>query len=156
MDTIRLLRPFPDSIRISSPLGPRKINGIEEFHKGYDFATPVGTEVLSCADGAVFRAGFENEEHHDQGFGLRIWQEIEIEKIRYYLWIGHLSKLFVKEGDRIKPGQVIALTGNSGRTTGPHCHLGARIKDTSKIVEIEWVSQEGAATLPASQSWKPT
>lgn len=138
-DKISLLRPFPNEIPISSSYGERKINGKEEFHHGYDFKTPVGTPVLACHDGAVFRAGWQDDLDHSSGFGFRIWEEIEVDGHRLYLYYAHLSKILVKEGDRIHRGQEIALTGNTGRSTGPHCHLECRIKDTKTRIEIDWL-----------------
>lgn len=142
MTEITLLRPFGSEIRISSPFGLRKIDGKEEFHNGYDFAVPVGTVVKAAADGAVFRAGWQDEMNHGIGYGYRVWQEIELVegnvKKRFYIWYGHLSKILVKEGAHIKAGDEIALSGNSGRSFGPHCHVGCREKDTSHFLEIRW------------------
>lgn len=135
---ISLLRPFPKEIPISSPMGEREINGKKEIHQGYDFKTYVGTPVLACHDGAVFRAGWQDEFDHSSGFGLRVWEEIEIEGQRLYLYYAHLSKILVKEGDRIHRGQEIALTGNTGRSTGPHMHFEVRLKDTKVRFQVEW------------------
>lgn len=141
-DKLILIRPVSSEFKISSPYGERVINGEKEFHNGYDFACPVGTVVYACEDGAVFRCGWEDETNKTKGFGLRIWQEIERNidgtKIRIYLWYGHLSRILVKEGDRIKKGQEIALSGNTGRTTGPHLHMEARQLNTKTRLEIEW------------------
>lgn len=140
---LKLQRPVDKSFRLSSPFGPRIIDGKWEFHNGYDFACPIGTRVMAMSDGALFRAGYQNEADHKEGFGLRIWQEIELQeegkKTRYYLWYGHLSKILIKEGERIKAGQDIGLTGNTGRTTGPHLHVQARRLNEKKCTEIEFV-----------------
>lgn len=140
---LQLKRPVSDEFKISSPFGQRIINGKEEFHNGVDFACPIGTSIYACEDGAAFRCGYENEADHSIGFGLRVWQEIErIEndvKVRYYIYYGHLSKILIEEGSHIKKGQEIALSGNTGRTTGPHCHLGVRQKDTKNWLEVEFV-----------------
>lgn len=142
MNSIRLKRPFGPEHRISSPFGNRSIDGTGEFHNGYDFAVPVGTPVMACADGAVFRCGWQNEVDHKEGYGYRIWQEIELDdngrKRRFYIWYGHLSKILIVEGGRIKEGQEIGLSGNTGRSTGPHCHVGCREKDMKNFSEIEW------------------
>lgn len=135
---ISLLRPVPNDIKISSPFGKRKIKGVEEFHKGVDFSAPIGTPIKASSDGAAFRVGWENDDNHDQGFGYRIWQEIEIDGMRLYLWYGHLSKIFIKQGDRIKQGQEIGLTGNTGRSTGPHLHIGCRPLDSGQFLDIEF------------------
>ena len=136
---IELLRPFPADIEISSPYGERIIKGEKEFHHGYDFRTPIGTVVTACHDGAVFRAGWQDEHFHGVGFGLRVWQEIENDGKRFYIFYGHLSKIFVEEGARIHRGQEIGLSGNTGKTEGPHCHVECRLKDSKERYEIEWV-----------------
>lgn len=142
MSYIKLRRPVAAEFRISSPFARRVIDGKEEFHNGYDFAVPVGTPVYACADGAAFRCGWQDDQDRKIGYGLRLMQEIEqldgIMKKRFYVWYGHLSKLAVKEGDRILAGQLIGYSGNTGRSTGPHCHVGCREKDTSNFMEIEW------------------
>lgn len=136
---ITLLRPFGSDIKISSPYGERVLKGEKEFHYGYDFSTPIGTVVTACHDGAVFRAGWQDEKFHGVGFGLRVWQEIENNGKRFYIFYGHLSKIFVEEGARIHRGQEIGLTGNTGKSTDPHCHVECRLKDSKERFEIEWV-----------------
>lgn len=144
MNEIKLKRPVSEEFRISSPMGNRTINGKEEFHNGYDFAVPVGTPIRACADGAAFRCGWQDVADKSAGYGLRVWQEIEKvidgEKRRFYIWYGHLSKIYIEEGAHISEGQEIGLSGNTGRSTGPHCHVGCREKDTSNFMEIEWES----------------
>jgi murein DD-endopeptidase MepM/ murein hydrolase activator NlpD len=141
---LRVLRPVPD--KISSPFGGmRDLLGIKRTHNGIDFACPVGTEVRAVCDGLVFRAGYENDENHDQGYGLRVWQEAKIDGETYFVWYGHLSSVRVKTFDPIKEGQVIGLSGNTGRSTGPHLHLGMRKKDTSIYYDMEfydWMPNE--------------
>lgn len=143
---IKLLRPVPKEIHISSPFGKRVINGKEEFHKGVDFACPIGTPILACADGAAFRVGWENEADYSQGYGFRVWQEIQVDGKRFYIWYGHTSKIMIKEGDRIKKGQEIALSGSSGRSTGPHLHIGCRPLNEKDFYDIEFYSPENSTT----------
>lgn len=142
-ETLKLKRPVLNEFKISSPFGKRTIDDKEEFHNGTDFACPIGTIVYACEDGAAFRCGYENETNHSIGFGLRVWQEIERlendEKVRYYIFYGHLSKILIEEGSHIKKGQEIALSGNTGRTTGPHLHLGVRQKNTNHWAEAEFI-----------------
>ncbi len=84
-----------------------------EFHKGLDIATRVGTEVIAPADGLVVFAGAEGNYGKmismNHGFNM---------KTRY----GHLHKILVKKGDRVKRGQIIAQVGKTGRCTGSHLH----------------------------------
>jgi murein DD-endopeptidase MepM/ murein hydrolase activator NlpD len=88
------------------------------MHQGLDIAAPHGKEVYSPSDGTVVFAGLEGGYGNviviDHGYGI---------KTRY----GHLSRLMVKAGDRIKRGALIAAVGNTGRSTGPHLHYEVRV-----------------------------
>ena len=143
MEKIQLSRPVDKEFPISSRFGSRMINGKEEFHNGVDFAVPVGTPVYACEDGAAFRCGWQDAENQKVGYGLRVWQEFERmedkARVRYYIWLGHLSKILVKEGSRIKKGDLIAYSGNTGRSTGAHLHISVRKLDSKDFSDIEWV-----------------
>jgi murein DD-endopeptidase MepM/ murein hydrolase activator NlpD len=88
------------------------------MHEGLDIAAPFGKEVTAPADGTVIFAGLEGSYGNvlvvDHGYGV---------KTRY----GHLSKVAVKSGDRIRRGDLIGAVGNTGRSTGPHLHYEVRI-----------------------------
>ncbi len=105
---------------ISSNFGYRvsPFTGRREFHKGLDIATRKGTPIIAPADGVVTFAGKKwligNMVTLDHGYGMLT---------RY----GHMFKLLKKKGDRVKRGEVIALVGNTGRSTGPHLHYEVRL-----------------------------
>lgn len=85
------------------------------YHSGTDFRAPVGTECYALFDGVVKDTGFS------KSAGNFITVEVN-EDIKYF--VCHLSESLVKQGDVVKQGDIIALTGNTGyRTTGPHLHL---------------------------------
>ncbi|MBJ6761736.1 M23 family peptidase [Corallococcus sp. H22C18031201] len=88
------------------------------MHAGLDIAAEHGKEVHAPSDGTVVFAGLEGGYGNviviDHGYGI---------KTRY----GHLSKLMVKAGDRVKRGALIAAVGNTGRSTGPHLHYEVRV-----------------------------
>lgn len=136
---ITLLRPVDKKFKISSPFGERILEGKKVFHNGVDFAVPVGTPINACYDGVVFKVGWENELNHAQGFGFRIWQMLTIGNDKYYLWYGHTSAISVREGEKIKAGQHIAYSGNTGHSTGPHLHMGIRKRDTADFLPLEFV-----------------
>ncbi len=100
---------------VTSGFGYRKspFTGIPEKHEGLDIAARMGSEIRATADGMVVLSGRENGYGNmvevDHGYGVMT---------RY----GHNSKNLVNVGDKIKRGQVIALVGNTGRSTGPHVH----------------------------------
>lgn len=89
------------------------ITGKKDFHKGLDVATQLGNKIVAPADGYI---SFTEKNvmmglliHIDHGFGFAT---------RY----GHMASMAVKEGDRVKRGQVIGYVGNTGRSTAPHLH----------------------------------
>ena len=92
--------------------------GSAAMHAGVDIPGPVGTPVYATADGVVDRAqragGYGNLVEIDHGKGIQT---------RY----GHLSKILVTDGTRVHRGQLIALMGSTGRSTGPHLHYEVRI-----------------------------
>ena len=101
---------------MSSPYGERvdPISGKKAWHEGMDFAGAKGSEVIAVANGVVVFAGYRD------GYG----QMVEIShgkdlRTRY----GHHEEVLVHAGQSVKRGDVIALMGNSGRSTGPHVHF---------------------------------
>ncbi len=106
--------------RISSKFGPRNtgIAGASTFHKGIDLAAPTGTPIYASADGTVHFSGTGT------GYGLyiRIKHDGGVET-RY----GHCSQLLVKKGDKVKKGDLIALVGSTGVSSGAHLHFEVRI-----------------------------
>ncbi|KIU66210.1 peptidase [Cronobacter malonaticus ENBT0334] len=124
---------FPTSrqFRVSSNFNPRRLNpvtGRVAPHKGVDFAMPQGTPVLAVGDGEVVMAkrsgaaGYYVAIRHGRTYTTR------------YM---HLKKLLVKPGQKVKRGDRIALSGNTGRSTGPHLHY-----------EI-WINQQAVNPLTA-------
>lgn len=102
---------------VSSRFGDRESpfgdNAGMEFHEGIDISAPFGSPVAAAADGVVTFAdrdsGLGNGVAVDHGYGFAS---------RY----GHLSKILVHAGDKVKAGQKIGLVGSTGRSTGPHLH----------------------------------
>jgi murein DD-endopeptidase MepM/ murein hydrolase activator NlpD len=105
---------------ISSRFGYREspFTGRREFHRGLDIATHAGSPIISPANGLVTFSGGKGLMGKmvviEHGFGM---------VTRY----GHAKKLLKKKGDRVKRGEVIALVGNTGRSTGPHLHYEVRL-----------------------------
>lgn len=104
--------------RISSKFGYRALLGSVEFHNGIDLLVWYGSKVLATKDGVVVKAGWQT------GYGWVV--EIEHE-MGFHTIYGHNSKLLVRKGDEVKAGDLIALSGNSGRSTGPHLHYEIRL-----------------------------
>lgn len=106
--------PLKDSFRFTSGFGYRW----GRLHAGTDFAAPHGTPIYSTADGVVIHAGWQS------GYGrlVKIQHEFGIET-RY----AHMSKIRVKEGQRVSRGDRIGDMGNTGRSTGTHLHYEVRV-----------------------------
>jgi murein DD-endopeptidase MepM/ murein hydrolase activator NlpD len=89
------------------------ILGINKMHEGIDIITDVGTNVHSAGSGVVSFIGLRG------GYGLTV----EVEHFSGYKTVyAHLSRSLVTEGQKVARGKIIALTGNSGLSTGPHLH----------------------------------
>jgi murein DD-endopeptidase MepM/ murein hydrolase activator NlpD len=115
----------PVSGSITSAFGSRihPIYNIALFHSGIDFSAAEGTRVQSTGDGIVSFSGY------DKGYG----QKITINHGYNYKTIyAHLSKSLVRQGQRVKRGDIIALSGNTGVSTGPHLHYEVQ-KDNVKV-----------------------
>ena len=110
---------------ISSPFGRRTDPVTGEpgrMHRGVDFAVPVGTPVYVPADGEVIMVGCDTQ-GCSKGYGKRIY----IKHDGFYTLYGHLSHYTVKKGQKVKAGDMIALSGNTGKSTGPHLHWEVRV-----------------------------
>lgn len=107
--------PVEGMIDISSRYGLRSnpFGRGHEFHNGIDFVVDRGTPILATAPGKVKEAGYSGPSGKrviiDHGFGYRSGY-------------AHLSKLLVKPGEEVRRGQVIGLSGSTGRSSGPHLH----------------------------------
>lgn len=102
--------------RLSSGFGRRNIptRGASKYHKGIDWATPVGTAVFASSAGTVAKAGWGS------GYGYVVYiTHADGRQTRY----AHLSKVLVKAGQTVSQGQKIALSGNTGISSGPHLHF---------------------------------
>jgi murein DD-endopeptidase MepM/ murein hydrolase activator NlpD len=110
-------------------------------HDGLDLVGLDSKEVRSTVNGIVEKADWENPLNKKQGFGLYVRIRKDSSTDKYYF--GHLSKVNVSSGNRVKIGDIIGLEGSTGYSTGSHCHycvrgngLKSQIKDISKISGI--------------------
>jgi murein DD-endopeptidase MepM/ murein hydrolase activator NlpD len=110
-----------DLRRIGSYFGTRMdpFYKVRKFHEGMDFSAPVGTEIYATGNGMITTAGrdiqggYGNEIRIDHGFN-------------YQTVYAHLSRIFVKPGQKILRGQIIGYVGNTGKSTSPHLHYEVR------------------------------
>lgn len=110
----------PLNSKITSSFGKARLYNekLKSYHGGTDFRADIGTPLMACNNGKVvlvkerFYAG--NSVVIDHGHGI-------------YSCYFHMSRFNVKEGQNINKGDIIGLSGNSGRVTGPHLHFGIRV-----------------------------
>jgi len=93
-------------------------SGKMEYHRGYDIACPVGTPVRPMQAGTICYAGPR------KGYGNLVAVDHENGYVTMY---AHLSRILVRLGSKVTMDTVIALTGNTGRSRGPHLHLEYRM-----------------------------
>ncbi len=111
-----------NDFHVTSSFGGRSdpFRGTQAFHSGVDIAGPQGARIIAPSEGKVVSAGWHNAYGNtidvDHGFGF---------VTRY----GHLSKIMVRMGQTIKKGEVIAIQGSTGRSTGSHLHYEVRYND---------------------------
>ena len=115
-----MLWPVPTYSKISSKYGYRMhpILHVSKMHTGLDISAASGEQILAASDGKVIlsavKGGYGNCVMIDHGGGI----------VTLY---GHCSRLLVSSGQSVVRGQVIALVGSTGMSTGPHCHFEVRV-----------------------------
>lgn len=123
--------------------------GTAAMHAGVDIPGPVGTPIYATADGIVGRSGwvggYGNLVELDHGGGLQT---------RY----GHLSRITVPAGSRVRRGDVIGLMGSTGRSTGSHLHYEVRMdgRAVNPMPYLDAATQYAALRTPAAAQGGPT
>ncbi|GAB3880484.1 M23 family metallopeptidase [Terrabacter terrigena] len=106
-----------------------------KMHPAQDLACPVGTSVRALSSGTVIFAGWSNE-----GYGNFV-------KIRHWdgtvSWMAHNSRLLVSVGEEVAPGQLVAYSGSTGNSTGPHVHLEIHPDDGAAVAPRTWLADHG-------------
>ncbi len=116
---------------ITSHYGNRNLRGVIQFHNGTDIGIPEGTPVVSPADGEVIAAGYDKL----NGNYIRIQHETLITAY------AHLYSKSVGVGSKVKQGDTIALSGNTGASTGAHLHFGIMEQNQNTLI-WEWKDPE--------------
>lgn len=113
VSSIPNIKPVNGSITSAFGLRIHPIYNIPLFHQGIDMSASTGTNVQTTGDGIIAFAG------NDKGYG----QMVAVNHGYGYKTIyAHLSKLMVRQGQKVSRGDIIALSGNTGSSTGPHLH----------------------------------
>ena len=105
-----------DLTRIASGFGTRidPVYKVPKFHAGLDFTAPIGTPIYATAEGVVSESGF-----NAGGYGNRVTIN---HGYGYETLYGHMVRIKVRSGQKVSRGEVIGWVGNTGKSTGPHCH----------------------------------
>jgi len=124
MENIPAIQPVlnKDLKHMASGFGWRvdPVYNIRRFHEGMDFSAPVGTDIFATGNGTVVYSGWR------QGYGETV---VIDHGFNYATLYAHCSKRFVRVGQKVKRGEVIALVGNTGKSTGPHVHYEVHYND---------------------------
>lgn len=126
-----LANPVPGK-KVSSRFGYRRdpILGTKALHAGLDFRAPLGTPIRCTGDGVVVRAGWAG------GYG----RMVEVRHSGGYITrYGHMKKILVSKGDKVRRGTIIGKSGSSGRSTGPHLHYEVR-KDGHPLNPVRYLA----------------
>lgn len=102
---------------------------VPRMHEGIDFTAPIGTPIYATGNGTVSLVDYGSRDYGNHvilthGYG-------------YQTLYGHMSRVKVKIGQKVNRGDVIGYVGNSGKSTGPHCHYEV-IKNGRKINPINF------------------
>lgn len=110
---MQLIKPFNGNYPVTQKFGDTYTD--PKGHKGIDYALPVGTPVLAAADGIVERAGVDNTGYGNMILIRHLWNDGTV--------YAHLRNWSVQVGQKVKAGEIIGYSGNTGNSTGAHLHF---------------------------------
>ena len=138
----KLIKPFAGNYPVTQHFGDTFTD--PKGHKGIDYALPIGTPVLAAADGEVWKAGWDAT-----GYGNCVMIKHPDGSGTVY---GHLLNWAVYAGQKVKAGEKIGNSGNSGNSTGAHLHFEYRTKYDNYKTAIDPTPYFTEPELPASNS----
>lgn len=109
-------------------------------HSGVDFRAPIGTEVYAMTSGTIEGTGDTDIYCKGASFGKWVFIKYDNGLSSTY---GHLSVIYAKQGDKVKAGDLVALSGNTGHTTGPHLHVTVYASEGAKVDTVPSLSCSG-------------
>ena len=138
----KLIKPFTGDYQITQSFGEKITDS--NGHSGIDYALPLGTPVLAAADGEVWKAGWDAT-----GYGNCVMIKHPDGSGTVY---GHLLNWAVYAGQKVKAGEKIGNSGNSGNSTGAHLHFEYRTKYDNYKTAIDPTPYFTEQELPASNA----
>ena len=139
---MQLIKPFKGDYPITQRFGDTFTD--PKGHKGIDYALPLGTPVLAAADGIVEKAGVDNTGYGNMILIRHLWTDGTV--------YAHLRNWSVQVGQKVKAGEIIGYSGNTGNSTGAHLHFEYRTKYDNYKTAIDPTSYFTEPELPASNS----
>ncbi len=135
--------------RITSKFGYRKDpkTGKKKYHNGLDLVSTVGNRDLFAVDDGYVQKIVTNQSKATTGFGNYIW--VRYPRYNLSLLYAHCASIKKKKGDSVKKGDVVAVEGSTGYSTGVHLHLGM-----TKIGSDTWLNPENYDVLPDKYNLK--
>jgi Peptidase family M23 len=124
-----------------------------EGHEGLDLFAPTGAEIYACADGEVYMV-HRGASDHNYGIHVRI-QHIHEDGVFKTIY-AHFQTALVKEGDKVRAGDVIGLADSTGNSTGSHLHLTLKRDGATALGESTFISKEGRRVNVGNDIIDPT
>ena len=121
----------------------------KSFHAGIDLISLTGNRNLFAVDDGVVHIVVNNQSKSKTGYGNYIW--IRYPKYNLAILYAHCEKIYVKKGDKVKKGDIVAKEGKTGSATGVHVHVGM-----TKIGSNAWLNPTNYNVIPDNPTPKPT
>lgn len=125
-------------------------NGWKYYNGGIDWACPEGTPILAPVTGRVTHAAPDSA-GINSGYGLHV--RIEETATGRLIILGHCSKVLVRSGESVDAGQQVALSGNTGNSTGPHLHFEVRTKGGAAVDPFPLIENPSIYTGKVVAKW---
>lgn len=132
------------TVKVTSPFGPRVLNGASDVHKGLDLVGSNKTIVAPCDGYVAVSTIITNKSNKTWEWGNYV--RIDTDD-GYRIYMCHMSERKVKAGVRVKAGDVIGVEGNTGYSFGSHCHFEVRTKAGTSVNPAPFLGiQNGVGT----------
>lgn len=127
--------PCPGYNKISSPYGPRVLNGVKGWHSGIDISAPTGAEIIASKAGTIYKVHTVD----DNSAGKYVVIQHDSTPVTWSLYY-HMSRVgSVSVGQQVSQGQVLGYVGSTGHSTGPHLHFevrqGSYVRDSQHCID---------------------